>query len=112
MSKHLKTLRDSALIDEERPVEDARVRSIGLRPERLNELSDWLSDVDAFWNDQLASFKAAADAAAKRPANEPTKARRDRRTRKENAMTTRPSWYPSKSPPTRNSRSRYSRRDR
>lgn len=82
MSKHLKTLRDCALIDEERPVEDARVRVYRLRPERLNELRDWLSDVDAFWNGQLESFKAAADAAAKRSANEPTKARKTRRARR------------------------------
>ena len=68
MSKHLKVLRDKHLIEEERPAEDARVRVYRLRPERLEELKDWLSDVGAFWNDQLASFKAAADAAAKRTA--------------------------------------------
>ena len=35
MSKHLKTLRDSALIEEDRPGDDARVRVYRLRPERL-----------------------------------------------------------------------------
>ena len=44
-------------------MDDARVRVYRLRPERFDELRDWLRDVGAFWNDQLASFKAAADAA-------------------------------------------------
>ena len=79
MSKHLKTLRDCTLIEEERPAEDARVRVYRLRPERLNELRDWLSDVGAFWSDQLESFKAAADAAAKRSTNEPAKAQKAQR---------------------------------
>jgi len=82
MSKHLKILRSSLLIEEERPVDDARVRVYRLRPERLDELKDWLSDVGAFWNDQLASFKAAADAAVKRsPTNGTPKARRPRKSR-------------------------------
>ena len=82
MSKHLKVLRDKHLIEEERPAEDARVRVYRLRPERLEELKDWLSDVGAFWNDQLASFKAAADVAAKRTtANDTPKARRPRKSR-------------------------------
>src|SRR4249920_3314663 len=80
MSKHLKVLRDRHLIEEERPAEDARVRVYRLRPERLEELKDWLSDVGAFWNDQLASFKAAADAAARRSTpNDPPKGRRPRK---------------------------------
>jgi DNA-binding transcriptional ArsR family regulator len=82
MSKHLKTLRDGALIEEERPAEDARVRVYRLRPERLNELRDWLSDVGKFWSEQLDSFKAAADVAAKRASNELPKAGRTRRARR------------------------------
>ncbi len=82
MSKHLKVLRESRLVEEERPSEDARVRVYRLRPERLEELKDWLSDVGAFWNNQLTSFKAAADAAAKRAApNDTPKARRPRKSR-------------------------------
>jgi DNA-binding MarR family transcriptional regulator len=73
MSKHLKVLRDRHLIEEERPAEDARVRVYRLRPERLEELKDWLSDVGAFWSDQLGAFKTAADGAAKRDANERAK---------------------------------------
>jgi DNA-binding transcriptional ArsR family regulator len=82
MSKHLKILRGSSLVEEERPLDDARARVYRLRPERLEELKDWLSDVGAFWNDQLASFKAAADVAAKRStSNDPPKGRTPRRSR-------------------------------
>jgi len=68
MSKHLKVLRGSRLVEEERHGGDARVRIYRLRPERLEALQDWLHDVATFWNDQLRSFKAAADAEAKRHA--------------------------------------------
>ena len=82
VSKHLKVLRGSALVEEDRTGDDARVRVYRLRPQRLEELRDWLSDVGAFWNDQLASFKAAADAAARKADAESTdespKARRTR----------------------------------
>jgi DNA-binding transcriptional ArsR family regulator len=90
VSKHLKVLRGSALVEEDRTDDDARVRVYRLRPQRLEELRDWLSDVGAFWNDQLASFKAAADAAARkaadaaaarRSADDSTKARRTRRSK-------------------------------
>lgn len=63
MSKHLKVLRAGALIEEERPADDARVRVYRLRPERFDELRDWLDDVKGFWSDQLGAFKQAADAA-------------------------------------------------
>jgi DNA-binding transcriptional ArsR family regulator len=63
-SKHLKVLRSCALVEEDRPSEDARVRVYRLRPERLGELKDWLEDVQTFWSEQLASFKSAAERAA------------------------------------------------
>ena len=79
VSKHLKVLRGSALVEEDRIGDDARVRVYRLRPQRLEELRDWLSDVGAFWNDQLASFKIAADAAARKSSDDRPKARRSRR---------------------------------
>jgi DNA-binding transcriptional ArsR family regulator len=90
VSKHLKVLRSSALVEEDRNGDDARVRVYRLRPQRFEELRDWLSDVGAFWNEQLASFKAAADAAARkagesaaarRSADDSPKPRRTRRSR-------------------------------
>jgi DNA-binding transcriptional ArsR family regulator len=79
VSKHLKVLRGSALVEEERTGDDARVRVYRLRPQGLEGLRDWLSDVGAFWNAQLASFKAAADAAARKSSDAPPKARAPRR---------------------------------
>lgn len=81
MSKHLKLLRGSQLIEGDGPTDDARVRVYRLRPQRLEELRDWLSDVGAFWNDQLGAFKAAADAAAKRLPNDSQKVRKPRKSR-------------------------------
>ena len=40
---------------------DARVRVYRLRRERFTELRGWLDEVEAFWGDQLAAFKAHAE---------------------------------------------------
>jgi len=65
MSKHLKVLRSGALIEAVNGSDDARVRVYRLRPERLEELRDWLGDVRTFWNDQLGAFKARVEAQSK-----------------------------------------------
>ena len=39
------------------PPEDARVRLFRLRPDRFDELDDWLEHIRAFWTEQLASLK-------------------------------------------------------
>jgi DNA-binding transcriptional ArsR family regulator len=57
MSKHLRVLRQSRLI-EELPVEDdARMRLYRLRQEPFDDLGAWLEKVQAFWSDQLGAFK-------------------------------------------------------
>ena len=61
MSKHLRVLRRHGLIEEQRLEEDARVRLFRLRPEPFAELREWLGEVEAFWTDQLTSFKAQAE---------------------------------------------------
>ncbi len=61
MSRHLRVLRTRGLVEEERMDEDARVRIYRLRPERFRDLESWLADVQAFWTDQLGSFKAHAE---------------------------------------------------
>jgi DNA-binding transcriptional ArsR family regulator len=69
MSKHLRVLRTHGLVEEERggPGDDARVRVYRLRREPFAELTSWLAEVEAFWDDQLRAFKAHAEhAAAKR----------------------------------------------
>jgi hypothetical protein len=48
-------------VEEEGLEEDARVRVYRLRRERFAELRGWLDEVEAFWGDQLAAFKAHAE---------------------------------------------------
>lgn len=58
MSRHLRVLRRSRLVLEDRLETDARVKLYRLVPERFDELHEWLESVRGFWGDQLASFKA------------------------------------------------------
>jgi DNA-binding transcriptional ArsR family regulator len=59
MSRHLRVLRESGLIEDERG-DDARVRVFRLRPEPFTALRGWLDEVESFWAGQLASFAAHA----------------------------------------------------
>jgi DNA-binding transcriptional ArsR family regulator len=61
MSRHLRVLRKSGLVEEEGVEEDARIRVYRLRHERFAALREWLQEVESFWDDQLASFKAHAE---------------------------------------------------
>jgi DNA-binding transcriptional ArsR family regulator len=54
MSRHLRVLRTSGLVEAELLEEDARARVYRLRPERLRDLQAWL---DTFWGGQLDSFR-------------------------------------------------------
>ena len=58
MSRHLKTLRQSGLVEEDRDALDSRVRIYRLKAEAMDELKTWLAETDAMWARQLASFKA------------------------------------------------------
>ncbi len=61
MSRHLRVLRTHGLVEEKRDAGDARARVYQLRPEPIDELSTWISDVQRFWDDQLESFRQLAD---------------------------------------------------
>jgi DNA-binding transcriptional ArsR family regulator len=61
LSRHLRVLRESGLISEVPLAEDARVKVLSLRPGPFEELRGWVEEVEAFWTDQLASFKAHAE---------------------------------------------------
>jgi DNA-binding transcriptional ArsR family regulator len=63
MSRHLRVLRTSGLVEEGGLPEDARVRVYRLRAEPFSELRSWLDEVEAFWADQLSAFKAHAEQA-------------------------------------------------
>jgi len=57
LSRHLRVLRRSGLIQEEGIEEDARVRIYQLRKEPFDQLRVWLEEVESFWTGQLDSFR-------------------------------------------------------
>jgi DNA-binding transcriptional ArsR family regulator len=65
MSRHLRTLRQSNLVEEERDEFDSRVRIYRLRPEAIAGLRAWLAETDAMWARQLTAFKAYLQKARK-----------------------------------------------
>ncbi len=58
MSRHLKTLRDSRLVEESPAPFDTRVRIYRLRPQPMAHLKAWLEETERLWSDQLLAFKA------------------------------------------------------
>jgi DNA-binding transcriptional ArsR family regulator len=58
MSRHLRILRHAGLVEETAQADDARVRIYQLRPAPFSALRRWLDEVEAFWSDQLDSFKS------------------------------------------------------
>lgn len=66
MSRHLRVLRQAGLVQEESPPEDARIRLYRLNRAPFSELSEWVSEVEAFWADQLDSFKRHVERRARR----------------------------------------------
>jgi DNA-binding transcriptional ArsR family regulator len=61
MSRHLKILLTSGIIDDERVPEDARVRLFKLQPESLVAVQAFLDQLQAEWRTQLRSFKRHVD---------------------------------------------------
>ena len=58
LSRHLRTLKASGLIDEQHPEFDARVRIYSLRPKPMANLKAWLEQTEQLWQLQLSAFKA------------------------------------------------------
>jgi len=61
MSRHLRLLRSTGLVEEGAEADDARVRVYRLRHEPFTALRTWLDDVESFWEGQLDAFKAHAE---------------------------------------------------
>jgi DNA-binding transcriptional ArsR family regulator len=61
MSRHLRVLRKTGLIEGDEHEHDARVRIYRLRREPFSELREWLEELEAFWTTQLESFKEHAE---------------------------------------------------
>ena len=58
MSRHLKVLRDSHMVEETSPEFDARVRIYSLRAGATAGLRSWLDIVEQGWAEQLTALKS------------------------------------------------------
>lgn len=58
MSRHLKTLRESGLVEEDRDGFDSRVRIYRLRSEPMTDLKAWLEETETLWMRQLKALRA------------------------------------------------------
>jgi DNA-binding transcriptional ArsR family regulator len=61
MSRHLRVLLEAGIVADERPPDDARTRVFWLRPQSIAALRDWLDELQASSDQQLASFKRHVD---------------------------------------------------
>jgi DNA-binding transcriptional ArsR family regulator len=61
MSRHLRVLRATRLVEEDHQGDDARVRVYRLRPEPFGALRRWLDEVESFWARELDAFKRYAE---------------------------------------------------
>jgi len=61
MSRHLRILLESGFVADERVADDARARVFRLRPEPMRDVRAWLDQLQAHWDEQLASFKRHVD---------------------------------------------------
>jgi len=61
MSRHLRVLRTSGLVEADSVEHDARLRLYHLRPEPFAALEAWVGQIQQLWGAQLAAFKAHAE---------------------------------------------------
>jgi DNA-binding transcriptional ArsR family regulator len=58
LSRHLRSLRRSGLVEESHPEFDARVWVYSLRPAPMADLKKWLEETERLWVEQMAAFKS------------------------------------------------------
>lgn len=66
MSRHLRSLKQSGLVEETHPEFDARVRIYALRREPIAALKGWIDQMESMWVKQLSSFKAHVEKGGKK----------------------------------------------
>ncbi len=66
MSRHLKILLASGVVEDERVPEDARARVFKLRPESLVAVQAYLDQLQMEWRQQLRSFKRHVEGRSQR----------------------------------------------
>ncbi|HEY1879060.1 MAG TPA: metalloregulator ArsR/SmtB family transcription factor [Caulobacteraceae bacterium] len=57
MSRQLRELRESGLVEDSHPSFDTRVRIYSLSPAPMVELKRWLEETERGWSEQLTAFK-------------------------------------------------------
>jgi DNA-binding transcriptional ArsR family regulator len=67
LTRHLRVLRDSGLVEETGDEADGRVSIYRLRGAAFGRLRQWVDDVQAMWQEQLESFAAHVRARGKAP---------------------------------------------
>lgn len=58
MSRHLRLMKESGLVEETHPAFDARVRVYALKDGAIADLKHWVTKTEAMWMAQLSAFKA------------------------------------------------------
>lgn len=61
MSRHLRLLKQSGLVEEAHPEFDARVRVYTLKDGAMSDLKKWVAETEAMWAAQLSAFKARVE---------------------------------------------------
>ncbi|HSR83334.1 MAG TPA: metalloregulator ArsR/SmtB family transcription factor [Streptosporangiaceae bacterium] len=61
MSRHLRVLLEAGIVADERTARDARLRYFRLRPTSMVAMQAWLDQLQAHFDEQLASFKRHVD---------------------------------------------------
>ena len=61
MSRHLRVLRRTQLVEERGVEHDARLRIYRLRRKPFADLRAWLEQIETFWKDELEAFKIHAE---------------------------------------------------
>ncbi len=67
MSRHLRVLRTTGLVEPAGDEADARAKVYRLRPEQFLALRTWLEQVERFWTMELSAFKAYAERTRSKP---------------------------------------------
>ena len=64
MSRHLRVLRNSGLVEPAGDADDARAKVYSLCPRPFASLRGWLDGVEQFWSLELEAFKTHAEKSA------------------------------------------------
>ena len=58
MSRHLRLMKRSGLVEETHPDFDARVRVYSLKDGAMSDVKRWIAETEAMWLKQMSAFKA------------------------------------------------------